>query len=73
MKTIKLQFIFTILFSIIAVGCEDNIPRDRPTFNNSSITSSSATAEEEEEATEEGEESLVEMTRPDGAIVIQAG
>lgn len=55
------------------MGCEDNIPRDRPTFNNSSITSSSATTEEEEETEEETDETVVEMTRPDGAIVIQPG
>jgi hypothetical protein len=65
MKTINLHLIFIILASTLFISCEENIPRNRPTFTDADLSAVDTTTEPEEKVVEN------DFSRPSGAIVIQ--
>ncbi|MFT6630245.1 MAG: hypothetical protein ACJAS4_000179 [Bacteriovoracaceae bacterium] len=67
MKKLNLNIILLLLTSALYIGCEDNIPRDRPTFD---ISESVSTEVEEEDESVIEEEAV--PSRPSGAIIIQS-
>lgn len=66
MKVFNLHIIFILLVSTIFISCDDNIPRNRPTFDVSESKSTDTEVEEEEVEEEPS------FSRPSGAIVIQS-
>ena len=67
MKVFNLHLIFILISASFLMGCEDNIPRDRPTFNNNIQNSTLGNEVEPEETIEP-----TGIERPSGAIVIQS-
>jgi len=70
MKNMKIKKIFTfvLLLTLLATvtACMDDAPRDRPTFNNSSVSNTT-------DGTDTTDTDTFDGSRPDGAVFLQAG